>query len=253
MAYTVKQAAKLAGVSVRTLHHYDHIGLLKPSDVSAAGYRLYDEDDLARLQQILFFRELGFELKAIGPILDRPGFDRRESLKLHRRMLLERQRRLQTLLTTLDRTIESLEKEAPMSTEELFAGFDESERKQLIEWQDEAKQRWGETEAYRQSAARTKGYTKVDWDAIKAEQEAIQQGFADLSDRDVADPEVQALVDRHYRQINERFYDLPIPMFRNLGRMLGDDPRYAKNYDKRRPGTAAFVREAIAAYCDARS
>jgi DNA-binding transcriptional MerR regulator len=246
MAYTVKAVAALAGISVRALHHYDEIGLLRPAATSPAGYRLYDDHDLARLQQILFFRELGLGLKEIGPILDRPGFDHLEALRSHRALLLEQQGRLETLIKSVDRSIDALEKEVPMDHKQMFEGFDHSQ------YEDEVRERWGHTEAYKQSQERTSRYTKADWDAVKAESLAIQQDLAALMDRPVTDPAVQAVIERHYRQINERFYDCPLAMYRNLASIWVDDPRFTKNIDKVKPGLARFQHDAAIAFCDAR-
>ncbi|HUX51622.1 MAG TPA: MerR family transcriptional regulator, partial [Spirochaetia bacterium] len=124
MSFTVKDVAAMAGVSVRTLHHYDHIGLLKPHAVSEAGYRLYGEQELERLQQILFHRELGFALAEIRTIMDRPDFDRVESLRSHRAALAARRKRLGILIGTIDRTITSLTGEVIMEGHKLFEGFD---------------------------------------------------------------------------------------------------------------------------------
>lgn len=246
MAYTVKAMGKLAGVSVRTLHHYDHVGLLKPSGVSAAGYRLYGEGDLARLQQILFFKELGFGLDEIRAILDRPGFDPLTALKTHRDLLLEKQERLHTLINAVDRTIDALERGQPM-TEEMFEGFD---KRQLEEWRQEARAKYDPAvvDASWQRASR---YKKEDWEAIKGEMGAISIRMAELMDREPADPEVQATIGRWYRLINERFYDCTPPIFRGLGDLYVDDPRFTANYEPIKPGLAAFMRDAMHAYSDA--
>jgi DNA-binding transcriptional MerR regulator len=245
---TVKAAAALAGVSVRTLHHYEALGLIRPARTDGAGYRLYGPDDLARLQQVLFFRELGFELKAIAPILDDPAFDRARALKTHRTFIEAEARRLQTLLTTLDRTIESIDKETPMEAKHMFDGFDEQERAQLAAWQEEARERWGQTDAYRQSAQRTAGYTKADWDRIKAEAKAIDDAFAALMDRDPADPAVQALVERNRAHIHQFYYDCSPAFMKGLADMWVNDPRFTKNIDKTAPGLAAFKHAAVQVY-----
>src|SRR5438067_1064233 len=189
MGYTVKVVAGMAGVSVRTLHHYDRIGLLPPAATSEAGYRLYSEADLERLQQVLFFRELGFSLHDVKAIVDSPDFDRTEALRAHRRLLVEQRGRLGRLVDLVDRTIASLQKGEPMADKERFAAFDDSKGN---EYREEARQRWGHTEAYKESERRAASYTKADWDAIKAESEEIARNLAALADRAPADPEVQA-------------------------------------------------------------
>ncbi|HET7770264.1 MAG TPA: phosphoribosylaminoimidazolesuccinocarboxamide synthase, partial [Chloroflexota bacterium] len=124
MGYTVKAVADVAGISVRTLHHYDRIGLLRPAANTPAGYRLYSQADLERLQQVLFFRELGFSLQDVKAIVDNPTFDRVAALRAHRRLLVEQQGRLGRLVELVDRTIASIERGEPMSNQERFAAFD---------------------------------------------------------------------------------------------------------------------------------
>src|SRR5687767_11011744 len=138
MAYTVKRIAEIGGVSVRTLHHYDEIGLLKPSSHSAAGYRLYQEHDLERLQQVLFFKELGFDLKEIKRILADPDFDRGKALVEHRKLLLERQERLRRLIRSVDLTLKAMKRGDRMNAK-MFEGFD------ATQYEEEARQRWGGT------------------------------------------------------------------------------------------------------------
>ena len=136
MAYTVKVVAQIAGVSVRTLHHYDEIGLLKPASTSAAGYRLYADRDLQKLQQVLFFKELGFDLKEIKRILSDPHFDRADALKVHRKLLLERQERIRRLILSVDRTLKAIKRGKQMDAR-MFDGFD------AAKYEEEARQRWG--------------------------------------------------------------------------------------------------------------
>jgi DNA-binding transcriptional MerR regulator len=247
MAYTVKAVADLAGVSVRTLHHYDAIGLLRPASVSPAGYRLYTDADLERLQQILFFRELGFGLQEIKAIMESPGFDRKEALATHRRLLVEQQKRLARLISAIDRTIDAIERGVPVSKDDLFAGFDET---QLQQYREEALARWGKTAE--ESFKRTSTYSTEDWAAIQAESDAINRGLVSLMDRDPADPEVQALVDRWFRLINDRFYTCSLEIFRGLGDGYVNDSRFTAFYDKYKPGLAAFLRAAMHVYCDQR-
>jgi DNA-binding transcriptional MerR regulator len=247
VSYTVKAVADMASVSVRTLHHYDHIGLLKPTSTSPAGYRLYADTDLGRLQQVLFFRELGFGLQEIKAIVDSPSFDRREALRAHRRFLIEEQKRFGRLVDLVDRTIDTLERGTSMSDRERFAGFDEAKHE---EYREEARQRWGQTEAYQESERRTARYSKADWDVIKAESEEITRVIAALSERDPADPEVQRWIARHHGQINQRFYTCPPEIYRGLGDMYVDDPRFTAVYDSVKPGLARFMRDAMHVYAD---
>lgn len=247
MSYTVKAVADVAGVSVRTLHHYDHVGLLRPSATSAAGYRLYGDADLERLQQVLFFRELGFELREIKAIVDSPSFDRAEALRAHRRVLVERRERIGQLVELVDRTIESLEGGVTMTNEERFAGFDDPK---LAEYQEEARQRWGHTDAYRESARRTARYTKKDWDAIKAEGSEITLAIAAHMGRPATDPEVQKQIARHHRQIDERFYACSPEIYRGLAEGYVADERFKAFYEKVKPGLAEFMRVGMLVYAD---
>jgi DNA-binding transcriptional MerR regulator len=247
MAYTVKSIAKLAGVSVRTLHHYDQIGLFQPAEVSAAGYRHYSDADLERLQQILFFRELDFSLQEIKAVLDRPDFDRRQALLTHRKLLLEKQKRLQGILHSVDQTLEAMERGLEMDKEAMFEVFNDPK---LKEYQEEARQRWGGSDAYAESERRTRAYTKQDWAAIKEEMEAVGTGMAALMGQDPATPEVQAQIGTWFTLINERFYTCTPEIFRGLGEMYVADPRFTATYEKIKPGLAEFMRDAMASFAD---
>jgi DNA-binding transcriptional MerR regulator len=247
VSHTVKAVADMASVSVRTLHHYDHIGLLKPTSVSPAGYRLYADADLGRLQQVLFFRELGFGLQEIKAIVDSPSFDRKEALRAHRRFLVAEQQRFGRLIDLVDRTIDTLERGTVMTDQERFAGFDEAT---LEEYRREARQRWGQSDAFKESERRTAGYSKADWDAIKAEGEEITLAIAALTDRDPADAEVQRWIARHHGQIDARFYTCPPAIYRALGDGYVDDPRFTAFYERVKPGLARFMRDAMHVYAD---
>lgn len=246
MAYTVSAVAALAGVSVRTLHHYDHIGLLRPASVSPGGYRLYAEADLERLQEVLFFRELGFGLKEIRNIMNSPRYDREAALREHRRLLLKKRRRLDVLIHSVELAIESLEGGSKLSEEEMFEGFDQ---KQIDEWTEEARQRWG-SENVDESIRRTAQYNKADWNAAYQEMGLLTRDIADNMHRGPADPVVQELVGKWHRFIDERFYNCPPEVFRGLGDLYVDDPRFTATYEKVRSGLAKFMREAMHIYAD---
>lgn len=246
MAYTVKAVADLAGISIRALHHYDRIGLLKPTSASPAGYRLYTERDLERLQQILFFKELDFPLQDIKTIIESPGFDRHAALISHRQLLLAKQARLQTLVRSIDRTIEMMEARKPMPANTLFEGFDEAQQRQ---YREEARQRWG-SERVDDSERRTAPYTRDDWAAIQQAMAEINHTVAAHLGGDPAHPDVQAAVAHWHRLINERFYDCSLEVFRGLGDLYVDDERFTATYDKVKPGLAPFLRAAMHAYCD---
>ncbi|MBO9540344.1 MerR family transcriptional regulator [bacterium] len=248
MTYTVKAVAELSGVSTRALHHYDEIGLLKPASVSPAGYRHYGDDELERLQQILFFRELGFSLQEIKQIIDRPDFDRKQALLTHKQLLIEKQRRLHALIQSVDESIGALESGKQMKNDAMFEAFNDSK---LVEYREEAKARWGQSNAWKESEERSAKYTKGDWLDIKTELQAISENLASLMDRDPADPIVQEGVGRWWQMINERFYSLTPEIFRGLGDMYVADPRFTETYDKVKPGLAAFMQRAMHVYADA--
>ena len=249
--YKVKETASIAGISVRTLHHYDQMGLLHPSAVTDAGYRLYSDKDLEQLQQILFFRELGFGLEEIADFLDNPGFDRKHALRKHRELLQEKRRRLDALITTVDKTLASLEGDYSMSKKEMFDPFSsEALEKHRQEYAPEVKERWGETDAYKESQERTAKYGKDQWNAIGEQSRAIYTELASLMDRPVRDGEVQAAIGRWHQLINENFYTCSLEMFRGLGQMYTADSRFTKNIDQFGQGLAVFMEKAMNHYCD---
>jgi DNA-binding transcriptional MerR regulator len=242
--YTVGDLASLAHVSVRTLHHYDAIGLLSPSERTAAGYRLYRHDDLEQLQQILLYRELDFPLDAIGRLLLDPRFDRRAALAAQREQLAGRARRMTTILAAIDAALDALSKGEPMRDADMFEVFGDFDPN---EYEAEVKERWGDTDAYAESARRTTRYTKDDWKAIKAESGAVTDELAArlAAGASPTDPDVQALVDRHREVIDRWFYPCSIEMQVNLGEMYVADPRFAATYERVQPGLAVFLRDAI--------
>jgi len=245
MVYTIKKLARLSGVSVRTLHYYDEIGLLKPSFVGENGYRQYERPELMRLQHILFFRELAFPLAEIKTMIDAPDFDVAAALQEHKRLIENKRKQLGRLLHTIDKTITELTKGDPMKDEEIYDGL----TGELKEYQKEAKERWGNTEAWRQSQARTKHWTKADYQRIAEDGKKFTQLLADTMDKGATSPEFQALIAKHHEGI-EVFYDCPLTMYRYLGQMYVDDSRFAAYYNKFRPGLNVVVRDAIAHYCD---
>lgn len=242
---TVKEVAALAGVTVRTLHHYDEVGLVVPSERTAAGYRLYSTRDLERLQLVLFYRELGFGLAEIGDLLDGAGFDRGQALRTQRDLLTAQARRLDRMIAAVDAAIAGHEEGETMSDETMFAVFGEQQR----ELQAEAERRWGETDAYRQSRRRTADYTAQDWVELKAESEAIMSRIAEVfrsgapADGDAAMDAVEA----HRVQISERFYECSHQMQVQLGESYVQDPRFTATYEGIELGLAVWVRDAIRA------
>ncbi|HMR01590.1 MAG TPA: MerR family transcriptional regulator [Candidatus Gracilibacteria bacterium] len=246
MAYTVRQLAKMAHVSVRTLHHYDDIGLLRPSFVGENGYRYYEQKELLQLQQILFFRELEFSLQDIAEIMSAPDFNLVEALMEQEKMLRLKRERLDQILITLSQTLTTMKKKKNVEDQSLYDGLS---TKKLEEYQEEAKLRWGKTDAWKQSQERLKNWSKDDMKRIQEEGKAILAKIADVMDKGPRDEGVQKLVEEYLQHMN-RFYDCSKMMFRNLGTMYSEDERFAAYYEKIAPGLAAFMTEAIHMYCD---
>jgi MerR family transcriptional regulator, thiopeptide resistance regulator len=244
--YRVGELARLAHVSVRTLHHYDAMGLLRPSGRSEADYRLYTGADLERLQQVLFYRELGLPLAEIRRVVSDPAFDRRTALRAQRELVAGKSARLQALLQLIDTTLASLEGWTTMSDKEMFEAFGDFDPR---EHEQEAKERWGHREAYKESARRTRGFTKEDWAAVKAEGDAINADMAALLDAGVPADDARAInvAERHRLMIDGRFYPCSPEMHTNLGEMYVVDARFTATYEKVRPGLARYMRDAIRA------
>ncbi len=246
MGHTVGQVATLAGVTVRTLHHYDEIGLLSPSGRSAAGYRTYSAADLERLQQVLCYRGLGFPLREIERMLDEPGGDALSRLRYQHALLARQIGRLQRMLGALEKEMEAYQMGinlTPQERLEVFGGFDPQE------YEQEAADRWGDTDAYRQSQRRASSCTKDDWAAITAEGAAIEAGFAEALRAGAApDGEVAMdLAERHRQHISRWFYDCGHDMHRGLAEMYVSDERFRAHYEEIAAGLAQYVRDAIVA------
>jgi len=246
MSYTVQKLATLANISVRTLHYYDEIGLLKPSTIAKNGYRYYEEKELLRLQQILFFRELDFPLEEIRRMLDRPDFSVVEALKDHKKLIRLKRERLDELIQTIDKTIKRMTNNTKINDEELYDAFKDDDVK---EYQYEVKQRWGNTEAYKQSQAKVSKMTKAQMQKLKEDGTKHTQTIADNMYKGIDHPDVQALIKKSHEGVNF-FYECSLDMFHNLGQMYVDDPRFTAYYEKFAPGLAVFMRDAINYYCD---
>jgi DNA-binding transcriptional MerR regulator len=244
--YQVKDLARLADVSIRTLHHYDEIGLLTPNTRTQAGYRLYSEDDLLRLQQILIGRELGLSLEEIRRSLDDPRFDRRKALLEQRELLRQRARQTEAMIKAVDAALVLLDgkdKGGDVDFKKLFDGFDPAK------YEQEARERWGHTDAYKESARRTKGYTAEDWKAIKAEQAAIyNDAYAALkAGGKPTDADVMKIAERHRLSIDRWFYPCSAAMHCGLASLYESDSRFAENIDKHGTGLTTFLVAAIRA------
>ncbi len=249
---TVGRVAALTGLTVRALHHYDAIGLVSPSLRSAAGYRLYTDDDLRRLQQVLLFRELGFALDAVRELVDAPA-DRRRAALRERRDAIERQRRrADAVLRAVDATLHSLDTDTPMNTER---SFDDYRQFMHGEYADEARERWGETDAWAISRRRTRDYSADDWARIRAEGDALTGDFLEAMHRgDAADGDAaMAIAERHREHIERHFYPCSQAMHANVAAMYTGDERFRAHYDRHAEGLAAYIQAAVHANAAARA
>lgn len=247
--YLIKEVSEIAGVSVRTLHHYDDIGLLVPRGRTDAGYRLYDDEDLLRLQQILLGRELGLTLPEIGRSLTDPEFDRRGALLAQRAELQKRAQQTAVMLRAIDAALALIDRgsdtEPPtgdtMDLKQIFDGFDPSS------YEVEAKERWGDTDAFAESHRRTQSYTADDWRRLAAEQAAIYaDAFQALqAGKAPDDPAVMDVAERHRKSIDRWFYPCGHAMHRSLATMYEQDRRFAENIDKYGAGLTPFLASAI--------
>ncbi len=238
--------AELAGVSVRALHHYDSIGLLVPEARTAAGYRLYTDADLFRLQQILIGRELGLSLEDIRRALDDPRFDGKTALLDQRERLRERVQQTEAMIRAIDVALDALNdsgKKGETKMEDLFEGFDPSR------YEDEVRQKWGTSEAFVESEKRTKRYTPGDWKALKAEQAAIYDDAhsALQAGQHASDEAVMDIAERHRLSIDRWFYPCSRSMHRGLAAMYESDDRFRQSIDRHGEGLTSFLAEAIRA------
>jgi DNA-binding transcriptional MerR regulator len=243
---TVGGLARLAGVTVRTLHHYDEIGLVVPSGRTDNQYRTYGQGEIERLQEVLFLRELGFALDEIKSIVGRPGYNRAEALARQRELLEAKAERLLVMVDAVDRAAQMERIGTRMSSEEMFevfGGFDPTE------YEAEAKERWGETDAYKQSAQRTSRYGKEDWARIGREADGINQRFLTLmaAGTPAEDEAAMDVAEAHRQHISKWFYDCPKPAHAGLGQLYVADQRFQDNIDKAGVGLARYMSAAIVA------
>ena len=241
MNMQIKEFSRFTGVSVRTLHYYDEIGLLKPSRVDkSTGYRYYDEQSLLRMQEILFYRELDFPLKRIEEILSSPHYDKSKALQTQKEMLILKKERLERLIFSID---------GAMKGENVMKAFDNTE---FEKYKTEAQEKWGSTDAYKEHQKKTKGYSKDKWNSMAADMDAVMGQFAAaMKNGDAADSAAaQELVKALQSHITENYYTCTKEILSGLGQMYVADERFKANIDKHGDGTAAFICEAIATYCN---
>ena len=247
--YSVKKLSKLAGVSVRTLHLYDKMGLLKPSVRTQARYRLYGEKELLRLQQILFYRELDFPLKEIGAILDDPAFDIVQALEGHKKALLARKERINTLVGTIDKTLVTLKNNTMLQVEDLYDGISPEK---LKAWRSEAMSKWGK-ETVLEAEENLRRFSKEEMETLKTElNDNITTRLTALMHTDPKSAEVQELIARRY-QIILRLTGGQIKMekleyFRKLGELYVEDNRYTPVNGMPSRELALFIKEATDYY-----
>ncbi|GKX29766.1 MerR family transcriptional regulator [Vallitalea longa] len=236
---TVNEVSKIANISVRTLHYYDEINLLKPHKLTESGYRIYENEQLEKLWQILFFKELGFKLETIKKIINDPQFDKEQALMQHKKLLLEKKKRLNKIINSIDKTLKE--------------GFDITmidtfSMENYEKYKEEAIEKYGETAI--NTYKKTSKYSKKKWEEINKEANTIYKELADNMDKDVDDPYVQKLIDDWRNHITYNYYECTIDIFRGLGNLYVADERFTKNIDKTKEGLARYMKEAIIYYCD---
>ncbi|MCG5213563.1 MerR family transcriptional regulator [Streptosporangium sp. KLBMP 9127] len=244
MGFSVGQVSRMAGVTVRTLHHYDEIGLLTPGDRTRAGYRRYSAADVERLQHVLFYRELGFALDEIAAILADPGADRMSHLRRQHALLSGRADRLLAMVAAVETAMEAHMTGIELTAQErleVFGGFRPEDHEQ------EAAERWGGTEAYAQSQRRMAKMTKDDWERFKQEAAQTVEGFtAAFTAGEPADGQrAMDLAEEHRAHITRWCYDCTYEIHRGLGDMYVADPRFSGNYEPHAEGLTPYIRDAI--------
>ena len=236
----IREFADLTGVSVRTLHYYDEIGLLKPCFTDAKnGYRYYDDSSLLRMQEILFYRELDFSLKSIGEILSSQNYNKEKALMQQKKLLILKKERLEKLISAVNDALKG---------KNVMTAFDKSEYEN---YRREVKEKWGSTAAYKEHEAKTAGYNDEQYKTAADGMNGIFAAFAQCrKDGNTADSDASlALVKRLQDYITANFYTCTNEILASLGQMYTEDERFSRNINKNGAGTAAFVSEAIAIYC----
>lgn len=249
MEYTVQKLGSLAGISTRTLRYYDEIGILTPARISSSGYRIYGQKEVDRLQQILFYRELGVSLDSIKEIVSAPSFDGANALMEHREKLLEKREQLDVLIANVDKTIALTEGRIKMSNKEKFEGFkqklvDDNEKK----YGKEIREKYGK-DTVEKSNDKVKNMTQEQYDEVTAlasqMTETLAQAFAT---GDPAGELAQKAADLHKKWLTYYWSEYSKEAHAGLAQMYVDDPRFTAHYDEKQPGTAVFLRDAILIY-----
>ncbi|MCV7369196.1 MerR family transcriptional regulator [Mycolicibacterium duvalii] len=245
---TVGEVAQRFGITVRTLHHYDAIGLLTPSRRAASGYRVYTSADLTRLSQVIVYRRLELSLDEIARLLDEG--DEVSHLMRQRERVMSRIDELTGLVEAIDQALEKIMANTPMTDDDMRELFGDD----FDDYQAEAEQKFGETDEWKESQRRAKTYGKDEWVRIKAEGEAVEKALSDAFRAGLPADSDEAMnaAEQHRLHVNRWFYDCPPAFHRNLGDMYVSDPRYVATYDESfgLPGLAAYCRAAIHANAD---
>ncbi|WP_426364527.1 MerR family transcriptional regulator [Streptomyces sp. E-08] len=246
MGYSVGQVAGFAGVTVRTLHHYDAIGLLSPGGRSTAGHRRYDDADLDRLQQILFYRELGFPLEEVAVLLDDPHADPQEHLRRQHTLLTERIGELKRMAAAVENAMEAKKMGINLTPEEKFEVFGDKDPERFAE---ESARRWGGSHSHEQAQARAAGYGKEDWQRMKDEVDAWGAAYAALmaGGADPRSEEAMDLAEAHRRHLTTWFFECHPKVHVELTEMYVADENFHAFYESIHPGLPEHLREAVRA------
>jgi DNA-binding transcriptional MerR regulator len=251
MEYTVQKLGSLAGISTRTLRYYDEIGILKPARISSSGYRIYGQKEVDRLQQILFYRELGVSLDSIKDIMSAPSFNGANALLEHREKLLEKREQLDILIANVDKTIALTEGRIKMSNKEKFEGFkqkmvDDNEKK----YGKEVREKYG-NDTVEKSNAKLMNMTEAQYEEVTALANQVTETLAEaFATGDPAGELAQKAADLHKKWLTYYWSEYSKEAHAGLAQMYVDDPRFTAYYDEKQPGTAEFLRDAVLIYTD---
>ncbi|MCU9601209.1 MerR family transcriptional regulator [Pallidibacillus thermolactis] len=249
MEYTIQKLARLAGVTTRTLRYYDKIGLLKPARINSSGYRIYGQNEVNLLQQIMFYRELGLQLETIKEIIHDPSFNRKNALKEHLQQLIAKRKQIDLLIEIVKKTIKHEEGRIQMSDQEKFEGF----KKRLVEenekkYGDEVRERWGE-EALEASNQKVLNMSQENYEKVTKLAEDVNQTLAKAMETgDPASEIAQRAADLHKQWLTFYWKEYSKEAHAGLAQMYVDDERFKAYYDKVKPGAAEFLRDAILVY-----
>lgn len=243
MELSISETSKITNLSIRTLRYYDEIDLIKPSKITDAGYRYYDEKSLEKLQEILFLKELDFSLKEIKEIISNPQYNRKRAMENHKNLLIMKKNRIENLISLLENITNG---GSSMS----FKEFDMSDiQKEQKKYAEEIKERWGETEAYKESENKTSKYSQDKWANLEEEADFIFKEFSAIKNEPETSEKAQALVEKWQAYITKNYYNCTKEILAGLAEMYIGDERFKNNIDKYSVGTAEFMSKAIKEYC----